>query len=364
MERDEMIARLREIAACDDDWFGLHELEEERFLIEDNAGSVATIVVEERWAEIRAGRSVDAAPRLLAGTGSVGSLIRVSVEGGAAPIVIVRGRLYLDGASIQALFVLAREVLMLAGPLSASIAVDAGAESQAEIATEYKPPEQPAAGDTSDAAAVAVASTSGEQEPPGAAAAGVPAEVITSQPNDETVMQTPHEPPPAPALPPDMEATVIVTPEAAAARDMDATQPPTSAGAPASSTVGATVQIRRGAPAEVVPEAPPLPAQTPADESSTRPCRRCGDQVKIGERFCINCGAPQPGAAAADDPPPSPLRRSTEPDTVVWRRPPGGPEETPLSQSQGTPSTTCARCGVANPTGNRFCQGCGSPLAP
>jgi hypothetical protein len=128
--------------------------------------------------------------------------------------------------------------------------------------------------------------------------------------------------------------------------------------------------------------------------------------VQPGERFCINCGAPQPSgqteadldlpaapAAAPRDAASSPpaLRRATEPDTVLWRRPGGdlpcprcgeinAPENRHCQacgfalagaaeggdaggrQAAGGGPTTCGRCGYTNPAGNRFCQGCGAPL--
>ncbi|MGD9889768.1 MAG: zinc-ribbon domain-containing protein [Dehalococcoidia bacterium] len=343
---------LRALAASGDDWLRVWETEDGEFRVSDATGSVAAIEIEPHWVEVRAGRPVNA------GSWATGSgfrpeysLLRLHVSHDPPAMVIVRGRVYLDGFSLHTLMCTARDVLSLAGPLSpeperASAFVAIEPESGGfEPPADHGPYDEPH--DIEPAAAASIVEPASY---PVADATVIAPEPAASLPNEASLSPVaglrPVESPPAGSN--ETEAS-DVAPEADAA-----TEPPVQ-GTPImptwSSSVGATVQIPRLPKTEGVPKTGS--AGTPGDAApvaagaTPATCHRCGAEVQAGERFCINCGAAQettPQSSVQQT-----VARRSEPDTVIWRRPQPGDNQ-------------CARCGGANPDSNRYCQSCGATL--
>lgn len=119
------------------------------------------------------------------------------------------------------------------------------------------------------------------------------------------------------------------------------------------SSVGATIQLSRSA---LGGRSLPREEVSPPSPPAAHTCPRCSATVQPGERFCIRCGAPQPGETAG------PLARSADPPARTGPDPGGGASAGSGREAPGM--VACPRCGYQNPARNRFCQGCGSALAP
>ncbi len=83
-------------------------------------------------------------------------------------------------------------------------------------------------------------------------------------------------------------------------------------------------------------------------------CDRCGAENPANLIFCRDCGNRLPGAEMTVP--------AVEARAVAAR--PAAPSFEFAPRGGPAPSmSACARCGVANPPANRFCSGCGSPMA-
>lgn len=378
MDREHLRRQLHALAETDDTWFGVRPSDDANlFIVEDDRGGSADLVLATHWVEILAVRpAARAAQALLDLSAGRASLLRVQIPEAASPSIEFCGRVYLDGLSLQSLFVAVRDVLAVAGPLEKLTEAPDLAEAEAE--------EQPS---TMEVVLEETAAFDGAETAVLPDAATFAAELADDAPVDEgSVVDVPDAPdirtiadageiaetPVPEAVRPVIAATVV---EEAAVTELAAAEPATPAPSapepgpseekPQDRLVSQTIIMPRmnrvtSTPAPVAEESTPAAPASPAAAASTptaavstptaeagaaakasHACPACSADVEEGERFCIACGAPQ--QAAAQEPAPA----------SPWVRP------APAT----TTATDCERCGFHNPPNNRFCQGCGAPLA-
>jgi len=114
-------------------------------------------------------------------------------------------------------------------------------------------------------------------------------------------------------------------------------------------------------------------------------CRRCDSYNDPGTRMCVSCGHPlsaapesAPGAGAPLEPaeiitaprpvekPATPAPRPVAPAGARAAPPAATPAPGPAARETAAraagEASRCARCGVENPAGSRFCGACGLPM--
>ena len=156
MFRYEVQSRLEELARQPDDWFSLGENGDGSFAVRDSAGATADVTVGEQWVEVAARRPLDLGARAVAGGAGTGTLVRVTLAGSGPAGLLIAGRVYLDGFSMQALFLTVRDVLALAGPAPA-----AAPASGFTASPRLRVDDTPAAEETPASVAIATEGTAG-----------------------------------------------------------------------------------------------------------------------------------------------------------------------------------------------------------
>jgi hypothetical protein len=340
MNREQARERLQDLCRLEDDWFTLKPTgEPDRFTVEAGLGAGADVYLSDRWVEVCAIRPLD---RLMQAAGESvrgrGALLCATMLPRDPRRVAFRGRVYLDGFTEHAFFVMAGEVLHLAGPATDQDREGRPAGSSADV---------PAAGSTGEDLA--------EEEPfqQGAlASVEAAAEAEADQQIAATAVPASSEPPaPEPREPEPMEATIAAAePEPLPSRGLADTYPGLRA-QPAPGVPEALPSEWEIAPTIQIPRRVAIPDPDAPAAAGPRPCPTCGEAVQPGERFCIGCGSQIPPGFFEQAAPPS-----------GWSRPAAaaGTADAPASSDA---TVECQNCRYVNPAGNRFCQGCGSRLA-
>lgn len=79
-------------------------------------------------------------------------------------------------------------------------------------------------------------------------------------------------------------------------------------------------------------------------------CRKCGNQITEGSKFCPKCGEPVPQVAAQIQP----VATSTETQQTVT--------SVPADQPVTVSGKYCGKCGTDVASGVNFCPKCGNPI--